>query len=276
MQRIVLFIVRNKHFFLFLFLLSIALFFTAQSHSYHRSKFINSANWFTGSLYETSAGVKQYFSLRSRNEELSQENERLRQLLYRVDKVSGDTLLRIDTTLTREQYVFRKGRIIKNSFASSTNFLTIDKGESDGIGQDMGVVSSLGIVGVVAETSAGYATVISILHTEMKINAKLKNSNHFGTLYWSGSDPTKMQLQDIPKPARLSVGDTVVTGGASTIFPEGMGIGTITNFSREPSENYYTIEVSLFNDMTNLYHVYVIENKDSEEILELQNQVENP
>ena len=125
-------------------------------------------------------------------------------------------------------------------------------------------------------TSARYTSVISILHTDVKINAKLKNSNHFGTLYWLGKDPAKMQLQDIPKPARLSVGDTVVTGGASTIFPEGLGIGTIASFSREPSENYYTIEVSLFNDMTNLYHVYIIENKDSGEILELQNQVENP
>ena len=58
--------------------------------------------------------------------------------------------------------------------------------------------------------------------------------------------------------ASVRKGDTIVTGGQSVIFPENINIGTIEKFIQTEENNYYTIDIRLFNDMTNLGHVYII------------------
>jgi rod shape-determining protein MreC len=57
----------------------------------------------------------------------------------------------------------------------------------------------------------------------------------------------------------------------STIFPAGIPIGTVLNYSRKPLTNFYEIEVAMFQDMTNLGVIYVIENPDRLEINSFQN-----
>src|SRR5690606_28118618 len=140
----------------------------------------------------------------------------------------------------------------------------------DGLRPDMGVVTSKGIVGIVENISDNYATVISILNSNSRINAQLTKTNHFGSLVWDGKDPNIVQLIDVPGLAPIAQGDTIVTGGQSLIFPEGIPIGTIEDFSLDRSESYYNINVSLFNDMTNIGYVYIIEHTRKDEILELQ------
>ena len=80
---------------------------------------------------------------------------------------------------------------------------------------------------------------------------------------------------DIPRLATLKKGDTIVTGGRSTIFPEGILIGTVKDFHLDNDDNYYYVNVDLFNDMTGLEHVYLIENNDAAEIIELEKGVED-
>ncbi|HAI16674.1 MAG TPA: rod shape-determining protein MreC, partial [Xanthomarina gelatinilytica] len=74
MQQIINFIIRNKSFLLYLLLFSIAMVFTIQSHSYHKSKFINSANFLSGGIYNSVNNVSEYMHLRKQNELLQQEN----------------------------------------------------------------------------------------------------------------------------------------------------------------------------------------------------------
>jgi rod shape-determining protein MreC len=80
---------------------------------------------------------------------------------------------------------------------------------------DMGVINSLGIVGII---TPNYATVISILNKKSQINAKIKKSNHFGSLIWNGKSTGFVQLVDVPRLAAIRKGDTIVTGGQSVIF----------------------------------------------------------
>ena len=66
---------------------------------------------------------------------------------------------------------------------------------------------------------------------------------------------------DVPKLATLKKGDTIVTGGQSYIFPENIPVGKIDKIFIDKSTNKFVINVRLFNDMTNLGYVYIIENK---------------
>lgn len=265
MQQILNFLIRNKNFILFMLLLFISLIFTIQSHVYHKSKFINSANWLTGGIYEQANGISSYFSLKSENEKLAEENRRLKSLLYsKEDSIAN--LKFIDSTSYGTDFLFHSGKIIKNSYSKIDNIILINKGSTDSIKTDMGVVTSDGIIGVVDRVGRSYATVISILNSVSKINAKLKNTNYFGTLTWNGKNPNIVQLEDLEKLATFKVNDTIITGGDSTLFPKGIPIGTIKDFKLDTKENLYIVNVQLFNNMTNLENVYIIENLHREEI----------
>lgn len=267
MQQIINFIIRNKTFLLFLLLFSLSILFTIQSHSYHRSKFINSANFLSGGLYNSLNDLSSYFNLRSQNLKLAEENKRLRTIIFNANN-KRDSIFK-DTTTFEALYKFTTAQVIKNSYNLSNNLLTINRGKKDSIKEDLGVVSTKGIIGIVNKTSKNYATVISILNTTSQLSAKLEKTNHFGTLIWDGKSPKFAQLIDIPKVAPVKVGDTIVTSGRSSIFPKGILVGTIADYKLDKAENYFILNIKLFNDMTNLEHVYIIENLDKAEISKL-------
>ncbi|WP_411893599.1 rod shape-determining protein MreC [Winogradskyella sp. A2] len=273
MQQIINFVIRNKTFLLFLLLFGISLTLTIQSHSYHRSKFINSANALTGGVYGTFNSIGKYFNLKDKNKILAEENTHLRNQLLNLSR-SNDSIY-IDSSLLRTMYKVITAEVYKNSYSSFDNYLTINRGKKDSIKQDFGVISSKGIIGIIDNTSNNYATVLSILNTNSKINAKIKATNHLGSLEWNGKSPYFTQLVDVSKFAPIKIGDTIETGGQSAIFPKGIGIGTIEKFETDISGDTYNIEVKLFNDMTNLGTVYIIENLDREEIFNLENSIDD-
>ncbi len=270
MQRIINFILRYRNAFLYCFLVLISLVMTVRSHSYHQSRFFNSSKWISGSIYGAGADISSYFGLREENRRLVQENEQLRKLLFNT---TTDSISPLDSTLVN--YEVMNAKLIKNSFASPRNYLTINKGKKQGVKQDMGVITTKGVLGIVENVSNNFATVQSILNTKSNINAKIKNTNYFGSLIWNTENYTVAQLIDIPRLVPVVVGDTIVTGGMSSIFPENIPIGTIKKYDLDVSKSFYNIDVELFNDMASIKNVYLIENLNREEIKELEARTTN-
>lgn len=270
MQQIINFVLRNKTFLVFLLLFCLSIFFTIQSHSYHKSKFVNSANFITGTVYQTANGIGQYFNLRKENNALLEENRMLKSIVHNLDVDSMQTDFS-DNQKFSAHYKFRTANVYKNSYSQSANYLTINKGKKDSIKIDHGVVTSQGIVGIIENTSQNFASVLSILNTRSRINAQLKKTNHIGSLVWLETDsPEFAQLIDISKFAPIAIGDTIITGGQSTIFPKGILIGTVDSYKIDSGGDTYVVNVKLFNDMTNIGHVYVIENLQAPEIKSLE------
>ncbi len=270
MQQIINFLIRNKNFLLFLLLLFLSLILTIQSHSYHKSKFISSTNFLTGGVYGWRYSVSNYFGLKSDNERLLQENEQLRN---QISWLTADTIVTkfVDTTSYNKPFTFIKGVVYKNDYSKVDNYILINKGEKDGIEPDMGIITDKGIVGIVENTSKNYSRVISILNSNSRINAGLKKSNQYGSLVWNGKDPNIVQLETVPRQAILQKGDTIITNGRSTIFPRGIGIGTIINYKLDENQSYFLIDVQLFNDMTDIGFIYAIKSNDASEIRSLEN-----
>ncbi len=270
MQQIINFIIRNKNFLLFLLLFIISLFLTIQSHSYHKSKFISSANFLSGGIYNSVHNISQYINLKKKNEILIEENNRFRNIIFNQSEFQLDSIP-VNNSFNSSSFKFIPASLIKNSYSSTNNSLLVDKGEDNGIKEDFGVITSKGLIGIIDNTSNSFSRVVSILSTKSRINAQLKKTDHFGTLLWDGESHEIVQLMDVPKIAPVQVGDTVITGGRSTIFPKGIQIGTITSFQLDNAEDFYEIKIKLFNDMTSIGHVYIIENLKTEEILNLEN-----
>jgi rod shape-determining protein MreC len=215
--------------------------------------------------------MRDYFQLDIENKELLNENLILRNKLEKLSQsIDTPALTEIfEKTDFRQRYSYIQGRIEKNQFRSNYNFLTINLGKKDSLVPEMGVINSKGILGITENVLHSYSRVRSILNKNSKINAKLKNSNYFGTLTWDGLDYNSTQLLDIPRQARLKVGDTIITGGMSSIFPEGIPIGSIDNIANEASIKRI-INIKLFNDMSSLKNIYVVKDFDKQQLMNLE------
>lgn len=275
MQQILSFFLKNKFFLLFLFLELIAIFFTIQSHSYHRSKFVNSSNFVTGGIYNKINNFKEFILLKSENKRLSEENVHLKNLLnlQNISTFSSDSTI-IDTVKYYQKFKFISAKIINNEYRSNNNYLTINKGSANGITSDLGVINSKGVIGITRSVSNRYATVLSILNVNNQINVKLLNGDHYGSLSWDNKDYKTVQLLYLPIQAAIKIGDTILTGGKSTIFPEGIPVGTIKSFKTE-NNNYESINITLFNDMSAISYVNIIDNLDKIEIKTLEENTSN-
>jgi rod shape-determining protein MreC len=271
MQQLIYFIQKYRYFLFFLFLELIAFQLIINNLSFHKSKFINSASSITGDFYSKTNSIRDYFQLDTENKELLNENLILRNKLEKLSQgIDTSPITKIfEKTDLRQRYSYIQGRIEKNQFRNNYNFLTINLGKKDSLVPEMGVINSKGILGITENVLQRYSRVRSILNKNSKINAKLKNSDYFGTLTWDGLDYNSTQLLDIPRQAKLEVGDTIITGGMSSIFPEGIPIGSIDNIVNEASIKRI-INIKLFNDMSNLKNIYVVKDFDKQQLMNLE------
>ena len=230
---------------------------------------INSSNLFSGSILEKKNELRSFLDLKDLNQKLQQENARLKESLLLAKGYSAQ--IEVDTNL---QYEFIPASIFSHEYRLRNNYLTIDKGRRDSIKTDMGVINNDGVVGIIKSISDKYSLAISLLNSQTRISASIKGGSYFGNLFWDGKDPHKMTLESIPRYAEVKVGDTIVTSGFSTIFPRGIDIGVIDQFELKKGTSNLDITVALSADMTNLSSVYLINNKDKEEITELQEEDE--
>lgn len=272
MQQLIYFLQKYKYFLYSLLLQLIALILIFNNHNFHRSKFISSTSTVSGSFYSKKTALLGYFNLKNENTKLLEENVQLKNILELI-RFKNDTVEQtfiVDSTKYHQQYIYVKGKIIKNEYHKPYNFLTVKPGKKEGVDKEMAVINAKGVIGITDNVSKKYARVKSILNRDFKINARFKHSSHFGTLLWNGNNYNITQLTDIPKQAVYKIGDTVITGGKSAIFPEGVLIGTVHKIPKKiTSAN--TIDIKLFNDMSNINNIYIVKNLHKLEINKLEN-----
>jgi rod shape-determining protein MreC len=264
MQQVIFYLLKKKNFLFFILLLVVSLALTIQSHKYHKSKFINAANDITGGVYESVNHVNEFINLEAYNERLLKENARLRK---EISNYSFHSTLSISKDTP---YEFIPAKLIQNSVHKKNNILVINKGAIHGVASDMGVITTNGIVGIIENVGTHFSTVLSILNVQSQINVQLKKTNHIGSLVWDGVSPFKVQIEDITKVAPIKRNDTVVTGNYS-IFPQGINVGKVVKAELNQTQNYFDVDISLFNDMSNIGYVYVVKNNALKEINELLN-----
>ncbi|SIQ60216.1 rod shape-determining protein MreC [Pontibacter lucknowensis] len=268
MRNLFAFIYRFRAFLIFVLLEALCIFLIVRYNTYQGAAMFNSANTYVGRVLEFQSGVTDYFRLASVNSTLAQENAVLRQqLMYYRQEADADSTDQLDTTYyaasdssKSEPFILHAGRVINNSVRRTNNYLTLAAGSLDGVKPGMGVISPNGAVGRVKTVSRHYATVTSLLHSQMLISAKIQKDNTFGTIKWTGGDYRTALLDYIPLHIKPEIGDTVVTSGYNTVFPEGIMVGTISEVERELDKSFYTIRVKLAVDFAQLSYVYVVEN----------------
>ena len=278
MRNLLNFLLKYNYWFLFIILEVASFVLLFQYNRYQQSAFFTSANVVSGVVYEVSGGLTSYFHLKTVNEDLMDRNMLLEKQIDNLEKALRDRQVDSMTVnsikeLPQTSYQLFKAHVIKNSLNQVDNYITLDKGSSSGIRPEMGVVDGNGLVGIVYETSPSYSVVISVLNSKSNISCKIVGSEYFGYLKWEHGDSRYAYLKDLPRHAEFNLGDTVVTSGYSTVFPEGVIVGTVDDMSDSHDGLSYLLKIKLSTDFGRLGDVRVIARTGQQEQKELENKI---
>jgi len=260
MQNLVDFLLGYKHWLLFLLLEAICLFGLFSSDGYQRNVYFTTANGIAGSVYSAISSVTSYLHLKAVNHELEQENEKL---LKQVVALRGQLRLAGSDSASGGHilptcYHTVTAQVVNATLHRNNNFITINRGEADGIRPEMGVVCSRGVVGVVFLTSAHFSVVMPLLNVNSKISCRLRQSEYFGTLEWQHGRSDITYVTGIPRHAKVRKGEVVETNGYSDIFPPGLPIGYVMKKSDSSDGMSYLLKVGLFANFQTLREVSII------------------
>ena len=173
------------------------------------------------------------------------------------------------------RYGFTIAHVINNSISRPYNYITIEKGSLDGIEPEMGVVDVNGVVGIVNKVTDHTARIISVLNPNLRLSCKVLGSDHIGSLVWDGEDSRFAVLEELPRHAVYNVGDTIVTSGFSSAFPEGVAVGTVKEELRYHDDNFHALRVELFTDFSTLSTVRVVTDGLRDELQEVEDDPAN-
>ena len=275
MRNLLNFFLKYNYWFLFIFLEVISFVLLFRFNNYQGSAFFTSSNQVAGMVYESANRVTGYFHLKTINDGLVQKNvelelqvEHLRSALMELTADSTEIEHMKSNALLG--YDIYRASVINNSLTHADNYITLNKGENDGIRREMGVISGSGVVGIVYQTSPNYSVVIPILNSKSSISCKIKRSDYFGFLKWDGGSSQYATVKDMPRHSLFTLGDTIVTSGHSAVFPGGIPVGTVEDMSDSHDGLSYLLKVKLFTDFGRLSDVRVIAKKAQEERLELE------
>lgn len=281
MQSLLKFILRYGNFLLFILLEVAAFLLVVWSNAYPRSSALSTANRLVAWQYETVSEVTGYFGLKGVNERLAAENAALRSQIENNGQVTGCSgacmpinrcvpacYLAQDSaaSMMREQVVYHEGKVVQMTMNGMRNYLTINRGEEDGVYEGMGVRNEEGAVGIVATVGKHYSVVLPLINIETRLSCRFLKNDYIGTLQWDGLDTRFADLADVATHLEVNIGDTIVTSGLSTSFPAGVPVGVVEECRLEEGASYYTVRVRLATDFRRLRHIEVIDNEDVEEI----------
>jgi rod shape-determining protein MreC len=280
MRNLLNFILKYNSWLLFILLELVSLGLLFQFNSYQGSAFFTSSNYCAGLVFSAANEVTGYFNLRTANDELTERNLHLEMqveaLRRQLAQATADTTAweRIRQEAL-EGYDIRTATVINNSLTHADNYITLNKGEANGIRPEMGVVNGMGVVGIVYLTSAHYAVAIPVLNSKSSISCKIKRSDYFGYLKWEGGDSQFAYVKDLPRHSQFQLGDTIVTSGHSAVFPAGIPVGTVDDIGDSHDGLSYLLRVKLFTDFARLDEVRVIGDKHGSEQEDLEEEAEN-
>jgi len=274
-----LFIRRHFNFLFFLVLQIIALSFLFRYNRFQEAAFLNVSTEVTGRFYEKYNSIEYYFQLRKTNDALVQENARLRQQLRENFEAPDSNrrlfydTLRTDSGRSIRKWEIMEAKVVNNTISQRTNYLTIHRGFRQGVHTNMGVTGPQGIVGSVINVSENFAVVMSMLHPQFKVVAKLKKGGENGTVYWDGNSPEFVSMRNIPRSANVVVGDTVLTSPISSLFPPNLMVGRVAEIVPDNTSNFYNLKLRTATNFFNLEYAYVVGNLQYDEQKRLEDSI---
>lgn len=207
-------------------------------------------------LQEISVVLDENKELKSKVDDLTEENNQLRQDTYELSRLRE--LYQLDEKYTG--YTKVGARIIEVTANNWSKAFKVDKGSDDGIQKDMNVIAGGGLVGIVTEVGKNYSIIKTIIEDNNSVSGMLIDTNE--TCIVEGdieqSDSGFVKLTHFKGDITVRDGDKVVTSNISDKYLQGILIGyakDVTPDSNNLTQSGYLVPAVDFN---NLQEVLII------------------
>ena len=275
MNTLLQFLYKHLHWIVFIVLEIICFVLLFSYNSFQGSVYLSTANEVTARLLNGKDRVSAYFGLAEQNRALAEQNAQLQQRIVELEMLNVqhhlDSLSEAEAIrrIHRAGYHISPARIIDKSINKMDNYFTLDRGMADGVKPDMGVVGVDGAVGIVYKCTEHYSLVMPLLNSNSSISCKVFGNKDIGYLRWHGGDARYAVLHDLPRYSAVEPGDTIVTSGNSSFFPEGVMVGLVEEAYPTADGQYMNLKVLLSTQFAGLEHAFVVRKMDAEELAEL-------
>lgn len=217
------------------------------------------------------SSLNTFRSVASENEQLKEENARLRQETYHAREGLQElarlhTLVRFDD---KWDYPIVTSRVVGHNPGRFLTTLVINRGTHHGVKENMPVFSMNGLVGKITKAAAAHSRVQLVVDPNLKLSVMERRTRVVGFLE---SMDGHMLTAMVPTHAGVQVGDTLVTSGLGGIFPKGIPVGTVKNVRKADLDVMRLMDVVPFQEFSTLEEVFVMEKEPDWVIQELLNE----
>jgi rod shape-determining protein MreC len=206
-------------------------------------------------------GLKRLDELERENQKLKLENEQLRATNSLLNNLEAE-VNRLSRALGfREQSPFKllPARVISRESATWWNTCAISRGSRDGIATDMAVVTEDGLVGKITTVGKDVAVVLIVSDESLRVSVSIEGTQEQGIVSGtraSSNYAPDLRIRFLSKTANLKPGMKVLTAGAGGVFPFGLVLGTVKDFSVRELEGVASVTPAV--NLADLQDVFVI------------------
>ena len=116
-------------------------------------------------------------------------------------------------------------RVIGKDPSQGGQNITIDKGTKSGIGKDVTIITSDGVVGRVIFSSEYFSVVQLIIDSQSAVGFIVRSSRRLGIL--KGTGGSELEMAFIDDDNDIKQGDELITSGQDQIYPKGIPLGAV-------------------------------------------------
>ena len=182
-------------------------------------------------------------------EELSHENNRLRQLLDFKQSTKME---------------LRAAQIIGRDLLTDHNTVTINKGEEDGLKAGMAVITTQGVLGYVYKTMRFSAHVMLVTDRYAVVDGVIQRTRSHAIV--EGKSAGACVLKYVENAEDVKEGDLIVTGGLDNIFPKGFPIAVVESVERKTYSVSLKIDLRPVVDPYKVEEVFIVFNANNEDL----------
>ena len=182
-------------------------------------------------LQEISTVLEENKDLQAKVDDLTEENNQLKQDSYELDRLRD--LYELDEKYPGYNKV--AARVVGTTSGNWYSTFTIDKGSNDGIEKDMNVIAGGGLVGIITEVGPNYAQIKTVIEDNSYVSGMLIDTGD--TCIVKGDielmDTGLIHLSGFANSVTVRNGDKIVTSNISDKYLPNILIGYISTINKD-------------------------------------------
>ena len=171
--------------------------------------------------------------------------------------------LELNKTLTEYEPI--NATILSRNKSYWFNTMTIDKGKTDGLRENMAVITKKGLIGKISRVYDNSSEIKLItsddINFKVSIAIKTNEVDNYAILNGYDKDTGLIKATGIDKTTEVNKDDVVLTSGLGEAFPGGIYIGTVEKIESDKYNLSKTVYIKTYQDFNDIHYVTVLKVK---------------